>query len=195
MQSTLYRVTVTDSSRMPTERVVSVGQVSETLIELLKGKINPEIKVEPITRQVLDLDEIDQNPTRPAVLMLKPWGSDAAQVHKLDAIKALRGLSPGNLGLKEAKDAVEQGLEIFSPWDLTAQVAEILADGLARFQLYAEVCAREDEANQARSYSPCCHCDSTGRDRTGDICSNCNGTCCSYHYQSVDPSCKSCRIA
>lgn len=41
----------------------------------------------------------------------------------------------------------------------------------------------------------CCHCDGTGRERNGDTCSNCNGTCCSYHYKAIDPSCSGCRIA
>lgn len=45
-----------------------------------------------------------------------------------------------------------------------------------------------------RSYSACCACDGTGR-RRGVVCDNCNGTCCSYHYKGVDPSCGSCRIA
>lgn len=42
---------------------------------------------------------------------------------------------------------------------------------------------------------PCCHCDGTGRERDGDTCTDCNGTCCSQHYKGVNPSCGTCRIA
>ena len=47
---------------------------------------------------------------------------------------------------------------------------------------FVQATTRPGRAAKATGYSVCCHRDGTGRERDGDTCTNCNGTCCSYHY-------------
>lgn len=65
----------------------------------------------------------------------------------------------------------------------------------ACLQAFAALSSSSATQDGSISYSQCCHCGGTGRERNGDTCTSCNGTCCSYHYNAVDPSCSSCRIA
>lgn len=75
-----------------------------------------------------------------------------------------------------------------------ADVSDALRSLIGRAALSTHPRAAGDGAGRT-GYSQCCHCDGTGRERNGDTCTNCNGTCCSYHYKIADPSCSSCRIA
>lgn len=113
----------------------------------------------------------------------------------------------GNLRLQLVERNVYISRMPDGPWLVTvtpgrgyefASVNEVndFVTGMACGDLYGVVAgelARLHVLSRA-GYSACCHCDGTGR-RHGETCDHCNGTCCSYHYKGVDPSCSSCRIA